>query len=47
MIVDYIELNKDEIEYDMLTIKKMKMNKLKKMVQKESKIVITSTRGLK
>ena len=50
MIVDYIELNKDEIEYDMnSSLKQMKMNSDKKdgSRKKRQELSLSATRGLK
>ena len=50
MIVDYIELNKEEIEYDMnSSLKKMKMNSDKKdgSRKKRQELSLSATRGLK
>ena len=49
MIVDYIELNKDEIEYDMnSSLKQMKMNSDKKdgSRKKRQELSLSATRGL-
>jgi len=50
MIVDYIELNKEEIEYDMnSSLKQMKMNSDKKdgSRKKRQELSLSATRGLK
>ena len=50
MIVDYIELNKDEIEYDMnSSLKLMKLNSDKKngSRKKRQELSLSATRGLK
>ena len=50
MIVDYIELNKDEIEYDMnSSLKLMKLNSDKKSGsrKKRQELSLSATRGLK
>jgi hypothetical protein len=50
MIVDYIELHKDEIEYDMnSSLKQMKMNSDKKdgSRKKRQELSLSATRGLK